>query len=312
MSYFPESDTGASYGGAYAAAPQLLDIAAVQELYGPNTSAFAGDTTYGFHSNAGRPWFAATSAASPLVFTVWDAGGTDTFDFSGYGQAQTIDLEAGHFSDVGGLTGNVAIAYGASIENAVGGSGADTVLGNAVANMVQGMDGNDSIFGDAGADDLNGNKGADTVDGGDGADTVRGGQGDDLVHGGAGDDAHVNGNLGNDTVDGGDGNDAVYGGQGADSLLGGAGNDTLSGDLGADTLAGGAGADHFAFHAGSGADVVVDFDSAAGDRIQLAPGAHYSLETVQEQVVIDLGHGDTVTLAGVAPAQLGSDWLVYA
>ena len=310
MSYFSETNTGANYGGLYASAPQLLDIAAAQALYGANMSAFLGDTTYGFNSTADRPWFVAASATSPLVFTVWDAGGNDTFDFSGYSQAQTINLNDGQFSDVGGLTGNVAIAIGTTIENAVGGSGADTIIGNAVANTIQGMDGNDSIFGGAGNDNINGNKGNDTVDGGDGADTVRGGQGDDIVNGGAGDDPHVNGNLGADTVGGGDGNDTIYGGQGNDSLVGGAGNDWLSGDLGADTMSGGAGADHFSFRTGLGPDVITDFNSAEGDRIELAAGTHYTINTVQGHVEIDLGGGDTLDLMGVSQAQLG-DWLVY-
>jgi serralysin len=271
-------------------------------------SAFLGDTTYGFNSNAGRPWFTAASASSPLVFTVWDAGGTDTFDFSGYSQTQKIDLNPGQFSDVGGLTGNVAIAVGAVIENAMGGSGADTIVGNFAANVILGLDGNDSISGGAGNDDINGNKGNDTVDGGDGADTVRGGQGDDSVLGGAGDDPHVNGNLGNDTVWGGEGNDTVYGGQGNDSLMGGNGNDVLSGDLGNDTMSGGAGADRFV--GGAGQDWVVDFKSAEGDRVQMAAGTQFTLTTFQNQVVIDFGAGNTLGLAGVAPAQLG-DWLVY-
>ncbi|HTK36692.1 MAG TPA: M10 family metallopeptidase C-terminal domain-containing protein [Caulobacteraceae bacterium] len=311
MSYFSETNTGAYFAGSYASAPQLLDIAAVQALYGPNMSAFLGDTTYGFNSNADRPWFTATAASPTLVFTVWDAGGNDTFDFSGYSQVQKIDLNPGQFSDVGGLTGNVAIAEGTTIENAIGGSNADTIVGNAAANVVLGMDGNDSIFGGAGNDDINGNKGNDTVDGGDGADTVRGGQGDDSVSGGAGDDPHVNGNLGNDTVAGGAGNDTIYGGQGNDSLSGGDGNDVLSGDLGNDTLSGGAGADRFVVRPGSGADWVIDFNSAEGDRVQLTTGTAYTLTTYLNQVVVDLGHGDTLGLAGVSTAQLG-DWLVYA
>ena len=65
------------------------------------------------------------SASEKVVFAVWDAGGTDTFDFSGYSQNQIINLCAGQFSDVGGLTKNVAIAQGVTIEHAKGGSGDD-------------------------------------------------------------------------------------------------------------------------------------------------------------------------------------------
>ena len=69
---------------------------------------------------------------------MWDAGGKDTFDFSGYSEDQRIRLGDGQFSDVGGLTKNVAIAQGATIENAKGGSGDDHVIGNAVANHLYG------------------------------------------------------------------------------------------------------------------------------------------------------------------------------
>jgi len=310
MSYFTEASTGAYYGGAYAAAPQLMDIAAIQQLYGANLGAFLGDTTYGFHSTAGRPWFAAADAGSKLVFTVWDAGGVDTLDFSGYGQAQRIDLNPGHFSDVGGLTGNVAVAFGAVIENALGGAGADTVIGSGANNFLLGLDGADSVFGGDWDDDINGNVGNDTVDGGDGRDWVRGGKDGDLVFGGAGDDPHVNGNRGNDTVHGNDGADTVYGGQGDDSVLGDAGDDLVSGDLGSDILAGGAGADRFALRPEGGADWVVDFDGAEGDRVQVAAGVAYSVTAYQDQVVVVLATGDSLGLVGVSPARFG-DWIVY-
>ena len=311
MSYFSEANTGAFYAGKYAAAPQILDIAAVQALYGPNMSAFLGDTTYGLNSNADRPWFTATAPNSTLIFSVWDAGGNDTFDFSGYSQAQKIDLNAGDFSDVGGLTGNVSIALGTTIENAVGGFGADTILGNAADNAIRGMSGNDSISGGAGNDTLNGNLGNDTVQGGVGNDMVYGGQGDDSLAGGDG-NSLVNGNLGNDTVHGGAGNDTVYGGQGDDMVYGDAGDDQLSGDLGNDTLYGGPGADRFLFAKGGGQDWIADFNSAEGDRIVLPAGTAYTLDTYQNQVIVDLGGGDTLGLAGVSPAQFSTDWIVYA
>jgi serralysin len=310
MSYFSEANTGASFKGYYPSAPMLHDIAAIQSLYGPNMSAFLGDTVYGFGSNSGRAWFTASSASSPLVFSVWDAGGTDTLNFSGYGQAQRINLEPGQFSDVGGMAGNVSIAAGAVIENADGGSGGDTIVGNGVANFVRGLDGADSIDGGWGDDDLNGNMGVDTVTGGDGADWVRGGQGNDLVVGASGGDPHVNGNLGDDTVYGSDGRDTVYGGQGSDRLFGDEGDDWLSGDLGADVVTGGAGADRFLFRPGSGGDWIIDFSSAEGDRVLLAAGTPYGIVSVAGEAVIDLGNGDLLGLSGVAPGALG-DWLVY-
>jgi serralysin len=311
MSYFSERSTGANFGGAAPATPMLHDIAAIQSLYGANTKAFLGDTVYGFNGTTDRPWFNAASAASPLVFSVWDAGGTDTFDFSGYGQNQLIDLNAGQFSNVGGLTGNVSIALGAVIENAVGGGGADTVVGNASANDLLGMDGDDSIAAGDGDDTVGGNAGADTLSGGQGADMLFGGKGADLLVGGAGDDAMLSGNIGDDTVSGDEGQDTLYGGRDNDSLSGGAGADALSGDVGDDTLSGGAGADRFIFQAGSGGDLVTDFDGAAGDRIQLDAGAQFVVSGEGGGARIDLASGDFVVLAGVSPAGLDA-WIVYA
>jgi serralysin len=310
MSYFSETNTGGLFKGYYPSSPMLHDIAAIQSLYGRNMSAFLGDTVYGFGSNSGRPWFTASSGSSPVIFAVWDAGGSDTLNFSGYGQNQRIDLNAGRFSDVGGMAANVSIADGAVIENADGGSGGDTIVGNGVGNYVRGLDGSDSIDGGAGDDDLNGNVGTDTVTGGDGADWVRGGQGADIVVGAGGNDPHVNGNLGDDTVYGATGNDTVYGGQGNDRLFGDEGDDWLSGDLGADVLTGGAGADRFLFRVGAGGDWITDFSSAQGDRVMLAPGTAYTITSVSGQAVVDLGGGALLGFTNVAPSALG-DWLVF-
>lgn len=161
MSYWSETNTGGDNGGYYAAAPLLDDIAAAQRLYGANNATRTGDTVYGFGSNTGRDYYTATSGSSALIFAAWDAGGNDTFDFSGYASAQLIDLNDGNFSDVGGLKGNVAIAQGATIENARGGSGADRILGNEVANQLVGNAGNDVLIGGGEADVLTGGSGSD-------------------------------------------------------------------------------------------------------------------------------------------------------
>src|SRR5204863_6105916 len=124
-----------------------------------NMTTRTGDTIYGFNSTADRAWFAATNSSSRVIFAVWDAGGRDTFDFSGYSQNQTIDLREGFFSNVGGLVGNVAVAQGAQIENAIGGSGADSISGNALANVIQSGEGNDTVSAGAGADTIDGGAG---------------------------------------------------------------------------------------------------------------------------------------------------------
>jgi hypothetical protein len=157
MSYFSASNTGANHvvpslGEIAPMTPMIDDIGALQRLYGANLSTRTGDTTYGFNSNADRSVFHLDGSSLPPVFSVWDAGGNDTFDFSGYAMSQLIDLRDGDFSDVGGLTRNVSIAVGAVIENAIGGSGSDTLIGNSANNVLKGGGGNDTIDGGAGID----------------------------------------------------------------------------------------------------------------------------------------------------------------
>ena len=200
MSYFSGTNTGVKLP-AFSAAPLLDDIAAAQELYGANMKTRTGNTVYGFHTNADRPWFFLDHNSSIAEFAVWDAGGNDTFDFSEYASKQVIDLRQGHFSDIGGFTGNVAIAMGTDIENAIGGFASDTILGNDLANILDGGVGG----------------GYDTISGFGGNDTI-------------------NGNDGNDRLSGGGGDDRLTGGDGNDWLSGDAGNDTLTGGLGADTF----------------------------------------------------------------------------
>jgi Ca2+-binding RTX toxin-like protein len=165
MSYFDASVTGANhvYGGQtiYPSTPLLHDIAAIQRLYGANNAFGAGDTTYGF-GNTGDVAFAITSANQQVVYSIWDGGGNDTLDFSGYANDQLIDLNAGNFSNVGALTRNVSIAAGATIENALGGNGNDQLLGNGVANRLYGGAGDDTLVGNGGNDRLDGGAGVDT------------------------------------------------------------------------------------------------------------------------------------------------------
>lgn len=295
MSYFSERNTGGNFGTQrYASAPLLDDISAIQRLYGANQTTRTGDTIYGFNSNAGQAWFGATSSATALIFAVWDAGGVDTFDFSGYAQSQIIDLRQGAFSNVGGLTGNVSIALGAVIENAIGGAGADRLIGNAGDNVLNGGLGNDIIDGGLGSDTVvfsgnranytitwNGQVG--TVVGADGTDTVTnveflrfadqtvaaaptGG----LVVGGDITANTINGTAFADILGGGGGDDVLTGLAGNDTLDGGSGNDRLSGGDGNDVLIGGAGND--TIDGGAGSDIADYGGAQGGVSVSLAAG----------------------------------------
>lgn len=159
MSYFNARATEPGAPNHYADTLMMYDIYAVQQLYGVNHSFQAGNSTYGFNSNVGGPYDFNTNKA-PLL-CIWDGGGTDTLDVSGFKQAQRIDLHAGSFSDIGGFKGNVSIAFGCDIENAVGGRGADMIRGNDCANFIRGGLGNDTLIGFGGNDTLAGNAGSD-------------------------------------------------------------------------------------------------------------------------------------------------------
>jgi len=121
----------------YSSTPMLDDVAAIQAIYGADMTTRTGDTTYGFHRQYRTRRVRFHHRHHPIV-TIWDAGGNDTLDLSGYSANQRIDLHAGTYSDVGGMVNNVAIAYGVTIESAIGGSGNDTITGNDANNVLRG------------------------------------------------------------------------------------------------------------------------------------------------------------------------------
>jgi serralysin len=167
MSYFDERNfNGGSY--RYVITPQMADIYAAQAVYGP-ASTRTGDTVYGFNSTAGSLFNFATYTQAP-AYTIYDSGGIDTLDASGYSGAQTIDLRPGNFSSIGGLVHNIGISTTTIIEKAVGGSGNDTLIANDSGNTLSGGGGNDTLTGGAGADRLIGGAGVDTITGAAGAD----------------------------------------------------------------------------------------------------------------------------------------------
>lgn len=164
MSYFSATNTGANYGRKYASTPMIYDLLAVQDYYGRNYDTRSGDTVYGFNSTANRSVFDFTVNGQPIL-TIWDGGGHNKLDLSGFSTVANVDLRPGSYSDAGGLTRNLAIAYAAFISDVVTGSGTDAVRDNALANRIGTGSGDDVITLYSG--------GNDTVDGGAGTDTVQ-------------------------------------------------------------------------------------------------------------------------------------------
>ncbi|MFM7086851.1 MAG: M10 family metallopeptidase [Cyanobium sp.] len=144
-----------------------LDIQALQALYGANTTTRRGNDTY--------RW----SRHPEILETIYDTGGRDRIDCRNQSFRCFIDLRPGSFSSIaqrltdaqkrigldlpswfdaplprGTYDGrdNLAIAEGVTIEQAFGGSGADTIIGNQAANTLSGGLGRDRLTGGLGAD----------------------------------------------------------------------------------------------------------------------------------------------------------------
>lgn len=148
----------------------IYDIARLQQVYGANTDTNSGNTTYTFRDQPTKTVSLYDSNSQGYlnhtqpVFrqTLWDGGGQDTLDLSWLTLPNDIDLNDGSFSSIGLSNSigqdwyagrqNLAIAYGAIIENAIGGSGDDILTGNLADNRLQGNAGNDTLTGGAGKD----------------------------------------------------------------------------------------------------------------------------------------------------------------
>ena len=105
------------------------------------------------------------------------------------------------------------------------------------------------------------------------------------------------------------GANVIVGNRGNNLLSGAAGDDTLSGGAGNDTLSGGSGAGVFVFETESGSDVISDFDTDAGEVIDLtrlgfdedfaAFKAGRMDENADGDAVVDLGGDNKIVLLGV-------------
>jgi serralysin len=156
MSYFTAANTGADWVASdgrtyYAQTPMLHDVMVLQDIYGAETTTRLGDTVYGFNSNADVALFDFTQNKHPIV-CIYDSGGIDTLDFSGWSYSSVINLTPGSFCDTDMMTDNISIAYSAWIENAIGGAGADTLNGNTLANRLDAGAGSDFLSGGGGYD----------------------------------------------------------------------------------------------------------------------------------------------------------------
>ena len=285
-------DTNDGYARTAPHTVQQLDILAIQRLYGAaRDTMLSGGQVYGFNSNVAgsiHNFFDFTKNTAPVV-TLYNQGTNNTLDVSAWHDAATINLNAGKFSSVGGLSNNLGIAFGTQINTLRSGGGNDVITGN---------DNGDTLSGGGGNDRITGGSGNDVLDGGVGTDILTGGAGNDIyvidsnsdraieAAGGGYDSvkttltaytlpgeievlsytgsaaARLSGNSSDNKVSGGNGDDLLSGLSGGDQLIGGGGDDRLDGGTGADTLTGGAGDDLY----------IID---EAGDRAIEAAGGGY-------------------------------------
>jgi hypothetical protein len=153
--------------------PMLIDVLAVQYLYGKNMSTNAGDSVYRL-------------SLTNLYQTYWDAGGNDSIDVVGSSVGWSIFLPSLQLSTLVDTKAGLAVPIEASqssvphtlywlagdFENAYGSAFADELTGTNAANVLVGNGGNDTLDGKAGNDTFGRVWGHDFIFGGAGIDTL--------------------------------------------------------------------------------------------------------------------------------------------
>jgi len=203
------------------------------------------------------------------------------------------------------------------LDGATNDDGTPYDYGSTARNALYGGTGNDKVYGARGDDIIGGGEGDDIIYGREGHDIIYGGKNDggdtgtnDVINAGEGNDV-VYASGGADEVAGGADNDTLFGGAGNDSLGGNGGHDVIFGGAGNDVLSGGTGDDAFYFKEGSGADTVLDFGlgddtlmlEGYSDRFdsiaQIMTSAHLVTQDGTLGLMIELGQGDSIFLAGI-------------
>jgi serralysin len=250
------------------------------------------------------------------------------------------------FGQSGGdnLLGQAGIDYivgGDGDDSLDGGDGPDALYGEAGADNLNGGVGffTDIMVGGDGDDIMNGASflgDYDLMDGGAGNDTyyvdtpndltfeALGGGTDTVIANIVGAGYYLYANVENLTLQdhtpfgvGNELDNVLIGSEFANWLLGGAGDDTLDGKAGNDVLFGESGADTFVFEAGTGGDVIGDFQVGV-DKIQLNSiyadfaQVQAAMHDVAGTTAIDLGHGDFIVLNGVAMTTIGAGDFLFA
>jgi Ca2+-binding RTX toxin-like protein len=332
MSYFDAYETGAQHidwntlSFGYASTPLVHDVAAIQAIYGADMTTRTGDTTYGFNSTADRSAFDFSLNRVPIV-TIWDAGGTDTLDLSGYATDSTIDLNPGAFSSAGGIETFRTLAEVNAARAALGLAPRTQAQFDIYEQLKAEQGLTDGLFrdniaiaygttienakGGAGDDTLIANAVANQLDGGLGFDVVSYRSADGAVTAGLGNNGSGYGTAGAaagdryTAVEGLEGStfaDRLSGGNGDDTLRGLSGNDTLEAGNGNDTVDGGDGND--AISLGNGNDTA---DGGAGTDVIDGGNGNDTLAGGADDDRLSGGNGDDTLSGGAGADQLAGD-----
>ena len=345
----PGSNLGSIYAINLPTTYMMDDIAALQYLYGANYSHRSTATTYSWDpTNGSFVIFDNTGAqgttpnANVVFMTIWDGGGTDTYDFSNYTTNLKVSLVPGGYTNLGGqlanlgndTPGNVTVfARGnifnalqdpnnpteilSLIENAIGGTGNDEIVGNIVANTLTGGGGNDQITGGAGNDTMYGGTGNDVFLAITGVDTANGDGGDDAIYFTSVDGGVYDGGTGNDTVSFfGDANvygdydlsapsfTTAFGGtfSNFENIIGSDNAETLIGSNADNSLSGAGGNDNI--NGGLGNDQLF---GGEGDDVVFADGGDTMKGAGGEDVLVL----SSIAAAGYFDGEFGSDTVVF-
>jgi len=228
-----------------------------------------------------------------IANVVMDLNDVESIDFNALGGADSIVVNDLSGTDVTEVNLNLAAAGGA------GDGQPDTVT-------VNGTSGDDVtiVIGDAGGISVLGLAAQVNITGAEAANdrlVINAGAGDDVIEasgvaaGAIG--LTLNGGEGDDVLIGGDGDDILIGGPGDDVMLGGLGNDIFFSDAGDIVIQG--------FQAGFGAGDMVDLRGVNGAVDYAAVLAH--AKEIGDDVILDFGEGDTITLAGLSLKDLNAD-----
>jgi Ca2+-binding RTX toxin-like protein len=125
-------------------------------------------------------FFVATIAAEADQVTERVNEGIDTLNFGYLTTSVVLNLGSTSIQTVN-LNRTLKLSSLSAFENAVGGTGSDTLLGNTVANRLTGGEGDDILVGMQAGDILEAGSGRDILIGGQGLDILKGDAGEDIL-----------------------------------------------------------------------------------------------------------------------------------